>query len=213
MTLNRAKLLEDLINQRCWRKVVAAFSPDDLTSSLSFEDAVLAVAGICGTDWTDVELQQFAVSVMELLQVMFPTKWNSDWRHDVLLGACYQEVWEYDKRYSSYMRAYEKSEDPPPALLARLAACRLSPGTPPVTESQAERWLLQAYKKRPCSDVACQLRAVYSSLGDEEAEEVWRGLWEELEAAEQHMKQEELEPLLLRSLPQDERLFPNSPEG
>jgi hypothetical protein len=133
-------------------------------------------------------MREFSVKLFFFISSKYPLEWNQDWKNDVFLGQLCELTWRYDERYECYKRAYDRLADPPDSLLLLLAGCNSAPGTPPLNDQEAEKYLNQALKKRATYEAAIMMRNVVRHKNDQTEVERWNRLCGELKLKNVHVE-------------------------
>jgi tetratricopeptide (TPR) repeat protein len=161
--------------------------PAILVDSLRFEEAVEIAKCMINNEKWDRNLQEYGVEVLEELRRRYPEKWNSSWRFDALLGYSYDVIFEYDKRFEAYNRAFKCADPKPPELLVALAGCCWTPGDPPISEEQAIQLTKEAIKNIQYIEAVELLRGLYKSTGKIKEQEYWDGILRKIKNTGQHL--------------------------
>lgn len=155
-------------------KLEALYSPHEIATSLSFKDGLRIAYQLLYNDKWDENLQEWAIALLYKTREIYPKEWNESWEYDALLGlACDIIGYKHDERYEAYKRAFDKAENPPPALLIDFARCCVCPGPPPISYEQAIDLVMRALKEAPYTDGMSLLCNIYSLKGDKEKEAYW----------------------------------------
>lgn len=129
-------------------------------------------------DYNNYEQSEFGVNLLFALKKHNPGVWESDWRHDALLGIACGSHYKYDERYEAFKRAYDKAEkikgDDHPGLLISLAACHDAPGPPMISEDDAIALVKRAMDQKVYLDGAWELSSLYHTKGDIENHKKWK---------------------------------------
>ena len=108
------------------------------------------------------------------------------------------------ERYVCYKKAYDKLDDPPAELLFLLSDCNSAPGTPPITDQEADLYLKKSIEKKVTSESAFTMRNIYrlkenKLQEDKLQEEYWDQVYRKLENENIHFDQ--LIPDVLKTPP------------
>lgn len=153
------KNLTDLISHAKWSIITNEFSLADICLSLNFKDSMALAYDLFFKNHYDDEIQDFGVRLFFSIRENYP-EWNIDWKNDAFLGKLCSITWRYDEMYECYKRAYDKLTDPPDSLLLLLASCNSAPGTPPISDEEAEKYLKRAIDKKLTYEAALKMRGV-----------------------------------------------------
>lgn len=180
--------IRELLLQKEWREIISNYPVKDVCLSLNFREAMCAVKHLFYDDIQDDEKQQYALKLCFEIKNHFKD-WENDWKNDVFLGNLCEMLWLYDERYFCYKRAYDKLQDAPQELLLLLSNCNSAPGTPPITDAEAEFYLGQALEKKLTYEVALKMRNFYRIKEDQSQEEYWNQMCKKLEKKNVHSDQ------------------------
>ncbi len=169
------------------KKVSHDYKPEELADMLTFDEGIKMACKMVSNDDRDETLKKYATKFLEKLRQKYPKEWNATWKYDAFLGSIYYRIMEYDKRYESYKRAFEKANPPPPELLIAMAGCCRCPGKPPVTEQEAISLAKQAMSDTYYYEGALLLRGLCRSIGDTEEQNYWDNVLEEMKGKETHL--------------------------
>lgn len=173
--------IKELISQKRWDSLVSLYSPKEVCLSLNFSEAMWLTKLIFYDDMYNDTNQDFGLKLAFEIKNHFDNQWKKDWKNDVFLGDLCSFLCLYDERYICYKRAYDKLTDPPAALLLLLAGCHSAPGTPPITEEEAESYLKKSADKKITFETALMMRTFFESRGDKSQVEYWDQLYKKLE--------------------------------
>jgi len=186
------------IKAKAWEKLIQ-FSLSEIVQTVSFKEGVILAHDLLYNKNMDDEISEFAIDLLQELQLHYPGEWGASWKYDALLGnACNFLCRRYELKYKAYKRAVQKADPPPANLLALLASCYNSPGIPPITSEETERYALMAVEKKEIFSVAALLRDIYEERGEEEKACYWNSIYQKFEEAEKVIKIHELEPEFLQ---------------
>ena len=178
-------LLSQLISESKWAQIVDKFTANELCSLLSYESNMTLAYDLFFKNLENFEIQDFAVRLFFSISENF-REWNSEWKTDAFLGNLCSITWKYDAMYELYKKAYEKCDDPPDSLLLLLAGCNSVPGSPPITDQEAEEYLNEAVKKRETYEAAIMMRGLAKDKGFKDQELYWNNKCLELEEKNVH---------------------------
>jgi len=166
-------ILLDAIEKKVWRQIWAQFTPEHAVRALSFRRAMGLAHSMLLNDERDDEIREYAVRLLQQIRDSYQEEWDADWRNDKFLGdACYLIV-DYEGKYASYMRAYEKVEHAPASLLLALAGCDISPDVPSVTLQEAEDLVKRALQEGVSPKAAILMKGICSQKNDAEGVKYW----------------------------------------
>ena len=169
-----------LINNSDWYAIVNHYEQKFIAETLLFEEGRLLVYKMLFNKERDDSLQEYATKLLEEIRRTHFKEWSKDWRNDIFLGDVYYMTLNYDERYASYMRAYEKANPKPSSLLISIASCYLSP-QPPISLSEAKKMVEKALEKEMSIEGVVLLRGIYSEIKDQKNFEHWDKILTELE--------------------------------
>lgn len=179
--------IHTIISAKNWELLLAKYRPKNLCEELSFEQVMLLAYNLFYENmYDDRGIQEFALDLAFEIRKQFPTEWDTDWKHDVFLGNMCAICWKYEEQFHCFKRAYDKLVSPPDSLLLLLAGCKNAPGQPPLSDQEAEAFLLQAVQKKITYEAALMMKALYKDKGDQKLEEYWNGQCAELEKNRVH---------------------------
>jgi hypothetical protein len=178
--------LKKIIAEKDFKKIISKYSRDDICSSFNFKESMWVAKHLFFDDLCDDEYQQFALKLTLKIKDHFPDEWSNDCQNDIFLGELYSVLWCYDEEYECYKRAYDKLKDPPAALLLRLSRCNSAPGTPPITNEEAEYYLKKSAEKKVTYETALKMRTLYRQKEDLIRADYWDKLYEELQQKNIH---------------------------
>lgn len=181
--------IKEIISHRNWSELTSKFSVKELYSLLSFKESMNVVKHLFYDDIQDDKKQQYALKLAFEIKGHFQKDWESDWKNDVFLGGLCEMLWLYDERYFYYKKAYDKLKDPPGELLLLLSNCNSAPGTPPITNEQAELYLMKALEKKLTCEVALKMRGLYRLKKNQSQEKYWDQMYKKLEKENVHSDQ------------------------
>lgn len=165
--------LFDLFNKHLWVQIANAFSPENVAKTLIFKDALRVAYRLLYNDKWDENLQDYAITLFNILRNIYPNEWNGNWQYDALLGLACRITNRYEEKYEAYKRAFDKANPKPDRLLIELARCCDCPGTPPISYEKAIDLLNEALKNHMYGDAVGLISTVYSLRGDEENKIRW----------------------------------------
>jgi hypothetical protein len=140
-------IIFDLINNSDWDKIIDVYNVTEISTLLPFKEGIiLAYKMLYNDDWDDI-VQNYAVNLLYAIRDGYHEEWNSSWTFDTFLGNACDIALRYDERYETYKRASQNVYPIPPSLMVLLAKCYISPGTPPISQEEAENLLREALKK------------------------------------------------------------------
>jgi hypothetical protein len=175
--------LRNFVASENWSELIQTLPPKEVVRSMSFRGAMkLSCQLLFNEDW-DSYLHNYAARLLETIRKMYPEDWNSSWEYDAFLGQAYDFTLLYDERFVVYKRVVERTSNPSPSLLYAFARCYLSPGTPPLSRSQAVHYLKLAIKDYLYADVVGFLSGVYSLKDDPEIYTYWKSLFESIKGS------------------------------
>ncbi len=157
---------KEMIAQEDWNSIIKNFSYHELCSLLNFNEAMHLVKHLAYDDFGNSDHQQFALNFILEVTNHFKLEWEKDWKHEVFLGDLYSFMCLYDEQYLCYKKAYDQLEDPPATLLFFLSTCNSAPGTPPITDEEAESYLRRALSKKLTYEIALSMRSLCKDKGD-----------------------------------------------
>lgn len=181
--------IKELVSQKNWDLLISNYPIQKVCMSLNFSEAMHAVKHLFYDDIQDDKKQQYALKLALGIKDSFKKEWETDWKNDVFLGGLCAMLWLYDERYFCYKKAYDKLEAPPVELLLLLSDCNNAPGTPPITDEEAELYLNQALEKKLTYEVALGMRGLYRVKKNKSQEEYWSQMCEKLEKENVHCGQ------------------------
>lgn len=162
-------------------------TPSNLLNEIKFEKTLeIARRMLINEEW-DETLQEYSINLLEELKKKYCEKWNSNWKYDAFLGYAYDIVLNYDERYASYKRAFEKVSPPPPELLVAIAGCCWAPGKPPITEEDSISLVKQAIKTTPYIEGVELLIGLYKSAGKVKEQQYWEKTLEKIKNNGPHL--------------------------
>lgn len=169
------------------KNISSSHTPNELIESIDFKNAINIACEMLNNQEWDETLHEFATSILELLRIKYPEKWNLSWKYDALLGYAYNIILKYDERYEAYIRAIEKNQSPPPELLVALAKCCIAPGKPLLTEDKAIDLVKDVVSKVPYIEAVELLKGLYKSKGNIEEQLYWENIFEKIKDNGKHL--------------------------
>lgn len=162
------------------KNISSNHTPSELIESLDFKKAIHIACEMLNNQEWDESLHEFATSILEILRIKYPEKWNLSWKYDALLGYAYNILLKYDERYEAYKRAIDKIKSPPPELLVALAKCCIAPGKPLITVDQAIDLVKDAVSKVHYIEAIELLKGLYKSKGNVAEQLYWENILEKI---------------------------------
>lgn len=181
--------IKDLASKKDWCSLISNYPVKNICTSLNFTEAMHVVKHLFYDDIRDDEKQQYALKLAFEIKKHFKKEWDNDWKNDVFLGGLCVNLWRYDDRYICYKNAYDRLKDPPAELLFLLSVCNRAPGTPPITEEEAEQYLKKSLEKKITAESAFAMKNIYKHQGDKFQEEYWEQMYKKLENEKVHFDQ------------------------
>lgn len=175
--------LESLAQKKQWYKLISSYTPKEICEKTSFETSMRLMDDLFYENFTNTELQEYALDLGFQIKKFFPKKWVTDWKNEAFLGNMCAILWRYDDQYNCFKRALELVKDPPESLLLLLAGCINSPGDPPISDAESECYLLKAIEKKRTYEGALKMRALYERKGEKNLEQYWDNESDRLEKA------------------------------
>lgn len=181
MGSNKMSKIKEFISQKKWDLLMARYSPKEVCLLLDFNEAMWLAKHLAYDDMRNDANQQFGLKLAFEIKNQFKSEWEEDWKNDVFLGDLCSILWLYDEQYNCYKEAYDKLSDPPASLLLLLAGCQNAPGTPPITEEEAESYLKKSVAKKITFETALMMRALCERKGNKSQAEYWDQIYKKLE--------------------------------
>lgn len=169
------------------KEKINKYSPHELLTSLSFEEAISTAYNMLYNDEWDESLQEYAANLLEELRKKYPREWNTNWKYDTLLENAYNIIFKHDDRYEAYKRAFDKVHPVPPELLVAIAECCIAPGKPPITREEAISLIKQAMQQTLYIEGVELLIGIYKSLGDTKEQRQWEDILESIKEHGEHL--------------------------
>lgn len=178
--------LQAFISEKKWAILASEYSPDQICKILDFKSSMALAFDLFFSNSPIDEFQDFSVKLFMRISKSFPKEWTADWKNDAFLGNLCSITWRYDEMYKFYKKAYDLLDDPPDSLLLLLAGCNSAPGTPPLTDQEAEVYLLEAISKKVTYEAALMMRSLARNKKDVEQEKYWNHMCQDLERENIH---------------------------
>jgi len=192
------KNIINLITSSNWNSILEGYNVKDVVNLLPFKELIiLAYKMLYNGDW-DEEVQNYAVKLLYAVREKYQEEWNSSWNFDAFLGNACNITLKYDERYTAYKKASEKVYPIPPSLMVLLAKCYISPGTPPVSQEEAESLLREALKQERTIEGVSLLKRICERKKDMEQAEYWDKVLKEVEEKNLHIH--DIQPSFLKDL-------------
>jgi len=175
--------IEYLIKTKRWSQIVESYSPNFLSKHLSFKEGLLLSRKLLENESWDVDLQKFAVVLIEEIKKFYSQEWKSNWKHEAYRGYAYDVLgYEYEKVFEAYQKAADSASSPTPEVLMRLAMSWNCPGIyPKMTKEKATEILEDVAKKVPYMQAASCLVRLYREANQMEKAEYWKKVFKESE--------------------------------
>ena len=188
----------DMPNQHIER-LALQFRPYELVNVLPFQDAMRFTNRLLAIDPSYDPLRQYAIELLYAIQKHYPSEWNTSWQHDAYLGDLCAFAYRYNEKYEAYRQAMTKVSPTPPELLVAFARCNSAPGTPPVSENESLKILIEVARKKPYKDVVRMIvKGCYERFNNHPEElRYWEDLYKHLEESKQDEKLPEMFPPFL----------------
>lgn len=183
--IDKEKILT-MISEGKWACLASMFSVSNICHVLSYKECMALAYDLFFKNLYNDGLQDFAIKLFVAVSKDYPAEWDGDWKNDVFLGKLCSITWKYDEMYKSYKKAYDRLIDPPDSLLLLLASCNSTPGTPPISNQESERYLKRAIQKKITYEAAIMMRGLAIDKIAKDQEEYWSHMCEELEKQNIH---------------------------
>lgn len=176
----------DFLSTHSWVDFVASYPVTRVCALLNFSEAMHLVEHLFFGDIQDDAKQQYAFILAGEIKRYFRKDWERDWKNDIFLARLCETLWLYEERYLIYKSVYDNLENPPSELLLLLANCNSAPGSPPVSNEEAESYLLKASKKEMTFEVALAMKTHHKLKHERSAAVYWDQISKKLEAENVH---------------------------
>ena len=127
--------IKDLIQKKDWKAIVDKYQPAEITSLLSFRDAMILANSLFVKNHSDPSIEEFAINLLFKIKDVYPTEWEEDWKNNIYLAELCSITWRDKEAFELHNQTYNKFSDPPDAAGRKLAACDL--GSKPVCTARA----------------------------------------------------------------------------
>jgi hypothetical protein len=173
--------IKELISHKDWDSLIAEYTSKKICETLNFSETMWLAMQLAYDDWHNDKNQQFSLTLIFELKDHFKDEWKGDWKNEVFLGDLCSFLCLYEEQYIAYKAAYDKLADPPASLLLLLSGCLNTPGTPPITEEEAESYLKRAASKKVTFETALMMRSLYERKGKKFQAAQWDNVYRKLE--------------------------------
>jgi hypothetical protein len=100
--------------------------------------------------------------------------------------------------FEAYKRASQNVYPIPPSLMVLLARCYISPGTPPISQEEAENLLREALKKEKTIEGVSLIRRICERKQDMDQVAYWDKVLQQVQAQGSHIH--DIQPSFLKNL-------------
>jgi hypothetical protein len=186
MKQDRERLTSNIHNSD-YKAIIEYFSPYCIVSLLDYKDCMLLANDMFSKNSHDPDIQGYGIKLFLAIRDHFSSQWHKDWKNDIFLGGLCGMVWLYSQEYEYYRQVYERLQDPPEAVLLRVAGfLNQPPGEVCISEEEAVNLVRRALEKKATYEAAIMMRSLSRSKGDTVQEQYWDTMAERLDQQNIH---------------------------